>query len=142
MNLEKDEKYDCDKCREKGLDKERCCGSDELPKRRFQVLSAVPRMFLERCPLQLIDEEVMELWGYFESFKVLGHLPFSGGICEQPNLLVETLVWCETLYNTYSNDPKYLEHQRKQRDKNLKENNLGVKTNLGTLMEKRKVRGR
>lgn len=136
-----EEKFDCEECLRKGLDKPRNCNGDQENPKRIPILHEIPWMYLRECPVKLITEEVKTLWREFCDFSLTGHLPYSGGYKEQPNILIEVFGFCEGLLAKIKNDPNYTEFlhkklktkkEKSQEGKTLGEASERVRKRFGT----------
>ena len=136
--------YDCEQC-SLAKQKARVCDDSYIPengpKPRVQINTEVPFMYVERCPVRLIDNETISLWEEYQLFKLTGHLPYSGGYKEQPALLIDAFVFLESLVKRIMDDPSYTRYIRMKHTK--KEESIRPASNGQDLINKaRKKHGK
>ena len=119
-----EEKYNCETCT-KNRKLERYCefSEDDMPpseERQVYIDTTLPWSYVDRCPIALITEDVLELWDDFLTFNAIGHLPFPGGSKDQPNILIETFMYCKSLVDKLTMDPLYIKKAQKQYEERSK----------------------
>ena len=95
-------------------------------------------LYLNRCPADLIDYDIISLWDDYQTFEVTGHFPYLGGFKDQPNIFIETVKFCKSLINKITDDPFY---KRARYNIEKARTELADKTeapNLGKLLERRR----
>ena len=150
--IETDNKFDCDECLRKRFDKRRDCegawdGEDISTRpQRIPIITAVPWMFLRRCPRALIEEnpQAVDLWEDYQAFKATGHLPYAGGYKDQPAYLIEAFIYCKGLVSRVEGDSrwtKWYNDKRKKENRGIEDIQAEKEFNtLGDVQERRQRR--